>query len=233
MRRFAVIGLGRFGFQLACSLGRQGVEVLAIDHQRTLVDQIKAHVTRAVCTDASLEENLRALSLDELDIVAITIGAEGLESSILATAIVARLKVPHIIARATNDLHAQILKLVGAHEVVNPESDLAERLAQRIAMPAIHDLIRISNDGYSLSEIVTPRQLVGKTLAQSHIRKNYGLNIVGIKRRTRKFLQDGTEHHQEIVNHSPGPNDLLQDKDILICIGTIEQIESFAALDRS
>jgi trk system potassium uptake protein TrkA len=232
VRRFAVIGLGRFGFHLAKSLSERGAEVLAIDRSPKLIEEIKGLVTSAVCTDATSEENLRALSVDEMDDVLIAIGAESLESSILTTALVARLKVPHIIARATNDLHGQILRLVGAHEIVNPESDLAHRIAQRIARPAIIDLIQISEDGYSLSEITAPKRFNGKTLAQTNLRQEYGLNVLGIKRRTKRFNADGTEDVVEYVNHNPAPTDVIQDRDILICIGTIEDIENFAQIDQ-
>ncbi len=231
MRRFAVIGLGRFGFHVAQALHDRGAEVIAIDRDPKIVERIKLSVTSAVCTDATDEDNLHALSIQDLDAVVITIGAESVESSILTTALIARLKVPHIIARATSDLHAQILRLVGAHEVVNPESDLAARMAQRIARPAILDLIQLSSDGYSLSEITAPRRFNGKTLAQANVRKLYGLNILGIKRRTRRFHPDGSEDFHEYVDHNPAPTDVIQDRDILLCIGTIEDIERFSQLD--
>lgn len=226
-----MIGLGRFGIHVAQALNERGAEVMAVDRDPKMVEQIKTTVTSAVCTDATVEENLRAISVQDLDAVLITIGAESVESSILTTALVARLQVPHIIARATSDLHEQILRLVGAHEVVNPESDLAVRMAQRIARPAILDLIQLSQDGYSLTEITAPRRFNGKTLAQANIRKLYGLNILGIKRRTRRFHPGGREDFHEYVDHNPAPTDVIQDRDILLCIGTIEDIERFAQID--
>jgi len=47
MRKFAVIGLGRFGGALARNLAQRGAEVIAIDKDSKLIDEIKeSHVVR-------------------------------------------------------------------------------------------------------------------------------------------------------------------------------------------
>ena len=41
MQHFAVIGLGRFGYQVAVSLAELGAEVLAIDNDPDICEQVK------------------------------------------------------------------------------------------------------------------------------------------------------------------------------------------------
>jgi trk system potassium uptake protein len=60
---FAVIGLGRFGFKLATTLAEKGVEVIAIDSDRSLLDEIKDLVSQAVCLDSTDEKALRAVGV--------------------------------------------------------------------------------------------------------------------------------------------------------------------------
>ncbi len=230
MRRFAVIGLGNFGYHLCVTLSKNGAEVLAIDKEIELVEQIKNEVTRAICVDTTQEKNLQVAGLLDMDAVIVTMGERSVEASIMTTALIARLGVKWLIARSTSDLHGQILKLVGAQEVINPEQFVAERLAQRVAVPGIVDIVPISEDGYSLSDIAVPSQFVNKTLMELNLRAEFGINVIAIKRQTKKLLPDGTEQFRETVNHTPGPYDILKERDIISCIGSNEAIERFARL---
>lgn len=227
---FAIVGLGGFGMNLATSLAQNGAEVVAIDREMSLVEEIKNDVTRAICLDATKKENLLAISADELDAVVVTIGEHDIESSILTTAVLAQIGVPLIISRATNDLHAEILAMVGAHEVINPEQDLALRLAARITQKGIQALIPLGEEGFAVSEVIAPEVFFGKSIRQIGIRANYNITIVAIKRTVQKFHEDGSETTEDLVQHNPGPNALIQANDILVCIGTFADIEQLAAL---
>ena len=47
--KFCVIGLGRFGVQVASTLAEHGMEVLAIDSSESIVASVRDKVTQAVC----------------------------------------------------------------------------------------------------------------------------------------------------------------------------------------
>ena len=47
--KFCVIGLGRFGFQVATGLAEHGMEVIAIDSDESIVASIRDKVTQAIC----------------------------------------------------------------------------------------------------------------------------------------------------------------------------------------
>lgn len=225
--RYFVIGLGQFGYHLALSLTQTGAEVVAIDTKMDIVEHIKDEVSQSICMDASREENLKTLSIDEDDIVLVTIGEDDLENSILTTALLAQFRSKKLVARATNDLHRKILKIVGADEIVNPEKDLAERIAQRIVQRGLVDIIPLSGD-YAMSEIMAPSQFVGQTLVGLNLRNTYGLNVIAIKHKVRKFVEGTETEEEELLTHNPHPSTFIQERDILVCIGTIEDIERIA-----
>lgn len=153
---FAVIGLGQFGMAVAKSLAKQGQAVLVIDNNMDHVEEIKDEVDAAVRADATDEDALYGLRLEQMSCVIIAIGAHSMESSILATALLSQMGVPRIIARAVNQLHARILNAVGAHEVVDPEQEMGFRLARRLSQPSIVEQLQLGNA--TLAEVEAPRR---------------------------------------------------------------------------
>jgi len=77
MRRFAVIGLGRFGQKLAIALAMSGAEVIAIDKNRDAIELITDQVSHAVRLDSTDEEALKAQGVDKMDVAIIGIGQGG------------------------------------------------------------------------------------------------------------------------------------------------------------
>ena len=68
MKSFAVLGLGRFGKELALQLSRGGAEVLAIDRERKIVDEVADEVTRAVTANLRDKDTLQELGWSEEDL---------------------------------------------------------------------------------------------------------------------------------------------------------------------
>lgn len=134
--KFCVIGLGRLGYQVAIGLAEKGLEVIAIDKDEAIIATIADHVTHAICMHVADEHALRSVGIDEVDTVIVTMG-ENLAESILVTALLKkRLNIPTVIARASNEIHRDILKLVGADEVVLPEREVGIRLADSLSSNA-------------------------------------------------------------------------------------------------
>ena len=74
MRKIAVIGLGRFGMELARRLSASGTEVIAIDRNPNLINDIKDDVDVAVRLDSTDEAALRSQEIDKVDVCVISIG---------------------------------------------------------------------------------------------------------------------------------------------------------------
>src|SRR4030042_927949 len=103
MKRFAVIGFGRFGEKLAVSLTMSDAEVIAIDRNRDPVDLVCDQVTHAVRLDSTDVEALRSQGVDKVDVAIVGIGqgtAQGFESAVLTIVHLPQMGVKQIYARA-------------------------------------------------------------------------------------------------------------------------------------
>ena len=180
MKSFIVIGLGRFGSEVARSLCRQGCEVLAIDISSELVQQISEEVTQAVVGDARDKEILRALDAKSFDCGIVAIG-DSLGDSVLATMNLKELGVPYIVCKASNETHKQVLNKLGADRVVIPEKENAVRLAKSLGSTNVLDYIELSED-YGIIETPAPEKWDGKSLIELNVRAKLGVNILAVKR---------------------------------------------------
>lgn len=208
-KQFVIIGLGRFGSSIAKTLYSLGNDVLAIDKDEDIVQEIADSVTHAVQLDATDENALRALGIRNFDVEVVTIG-DNIQSSIMATLLVKELGVKYIIAKGHSDLHAKVLYKIGADRVVLPEKDMGVRVAHNLVSANILDYIELSED-YSVMEIQVLDEWSGKTLNELRLRSKYGINVMAIKR--------GDE-----VNLSPSAEDIIEDNDVIVAIGSAEDL---------
>ncbi len=212
--QFGVIGLGRFGMRVAEGLYENGAEVIAIDADPAHVDEVKADVTTAVAMDATQKDGLRALALNELDAVVVAIGRDT-EASILVTALLNELGCRRIIARAGSDLHADILRRIGATQVVYPEDDIAAGLVRSLTSPRVIDLVELEGEiDFALVEI--PDAFVGKSLRELELRARYNLTVVALR------TVDPETNEPRVV--LPGPDDTLQAGDRMYVVGSDEAL---------
>jgi trk system potassium uptake protein TrkA len=225
MKQFAVIGLGKFGMKVALTLSGKGGQVLVVDEDIRKVEEIKDLVTQAVCLDSTDEDAMRAAGLEDVD--AAIVGAGNLEHSILTTAILKKLGVPHIVARASSDLHAQILERVGATRIINVEEQMGEQVARGIIAPAIQEQFALAT-GHSLAEVVPRPELIGQTIAKINFRQTYGVNIIAIQKRIAEVTPEGANSFRVEINDLPKPTDLIEEDDVLVVVGSDESIERLA-----
>ncbi|RUT57250.1 potassium transporter Trk [Clostridium botulinum] len=208
-KQFVVIGLGRFGTSVAKTLYTLGNDVLAIDSSDDIVQSISDSVTHSVQMNATDENSLRALGIRNFDVAVITIGSD-IQASTMATLLVKEMGVKYIIAKANTEIHAKVLYKIGADRVVFPERDMGVRVAHNLVSTNILDYIELSPN-YSIAEIVTPKIWHGKTLNELNIRANYGINVVALKR-------------GEEINVSPVAEDTIESGDIIVAIGSEEDL---------
>lgn len=213
---FCVIGLGRFGWSVAINLARQGQPVLGVDTSEALVQAIGAEIDAAICCDSTDEASLAELQLERATCCIVAIGAEGKEASILTTALLRQRGVPRIIARATSDLHARVLVAVGAHDVVNPEKEMGERMARALARPSIKEQIPLG-EGATLAEVQLPEAFAGKTLIDLEVRRRFDVSVVAVRREGRI--------HSNLLALGP-----FRSGDVLFLIGSEEAVAKLAAL---
>ena len=221
MSKFAVIGLGRFGYKLALTLAREGGDVVAIDSRPEPVDHIKDHVSVALCLDATDEEALKIQGIDEVDTAIVSIGAK-FEENVLATALLKQMGVSRVYSRSSEGLQSRILELVGADRVIHPEEDMALKLAESLMIRGIGDVIPITPE-HNVAEIEAPKVFWGRSLRDLRLRNNYHINLIAIKQR------DETGN-SIILDSLPGPDTIIHEDQILIIVGKQEDIDALAWL---
>ncbi|GID28698.1 potassium channel family protein [Paractinoplanes brasiliensis] len=195
-----VIGLGRFGGQVADSLLRLGHEVLGIDEDPELVQQWSDRLTHVVQADATDEDALLQVGIKEFDRAVVGIGND-IEASVLTVVTLSELGVGDIWAKAVSPKHGRILRSVGAHHVIHPEITMGERVAHLIASRML-DFFEF-DDGFAIARTRAPRDSAGRTLADLALLSRHGITVVGVKTHGTDFVYAAPEtvvpEHAELV----------------------------------
>jgi trk system potassium uptake protein TrkA len=180
MEQFMVIGLGNFGFNVACALARAGKQVIAVDTDGRKVEEISDKVRKAVVADVRDKKAvLELVSSNKIDVVIISLGSN-FEASILTTLYLKEMKVERIIAKASSEDQWTALHAIGASEVIFPEQEVAQKLALRLLKPNFIDYIPMAED-YGIMEMAVPDQFIGKTLLELQLRNKHDLEIIAVK----------------------------------------------------
>jgi trk system potassium uptake protein len=211
MKRVVVIGLGIFGSQLARQLYESGLDVIAVDKNKDVVQRIKDYSTKAVVADASEKEVLESIGVAADDVVVISFG-EDLSASTLLTLHLKELKVKDIIVKVPNEDYKRILLKVGASEAIIPEREMANKVARGIISPNVLEYLPISED-YTIVELAPPTAFIGKTLAELDLRKKYNLQVIAIR--------DVLTSKMQLV---PRASAIIKDSDVMVIIGKEEDI---------
>lgn len=179
MKSILLIGLGRFGRQIARKLNDLNHQVMAVDHDEERVNAALPFVTNAQIGDSTSEEFLSSLGIRNFDVCIVTIG-DNFQNSLETASLLKELGAKKVIARASRGVQEKFLLRNGADEVVYPEKQLASWTAIRCTSEHILDYIELDKD-YSIFELKIPEHWHGKTILQLNIRKKYGINILGIR----------------------------------------------------
>jgi trk system potassium uptake protein TrkA len=212
MRRVVVIGLGIFGFNITKDLYENGIEVIAIDKNKDVIQKIKDFSTKAILADGTEKEVMESIGIDPDDVVIISFG-ENLAASTLTTLHLKEMKVKHIIVKAPNEDHKHVLEKVGATEVIIPEKEMADKVAKSLISPNVLDYLPLSED-YAVSEIAPPSSFTGKTIGELHLRSKYHIEVIAI----REILPDR-------FTMVPRADFVIKDSDILVVIGKEQDIQ--------
>jgi trk system potassium uptake protein TrkA len=212
MKRVIVIGLGIFGMNLVKTLYENGIEIIAIDKNKDIIQQVKEFCSKAILADGTNKEMIESIGIHEEDIVIISFG-EDLSASTLITLHLKELKVKHIIVKAPNEDHKRVLEKVGATDIIIPEREMADKVARSIVSPNVLDYIPLSED-YTISELAPPASFYGKTIGDLHLRSKYHIEVIAVK----EVLPDR-------IQMVPRADFVIKDSDVLVVIGKKEDIQ--------
>ena len=208
-KQYLVIGCGRFGSSVAKKMCQLGNEVMVIDKDEDSINNIAELVTHTAIVDVTEERDLKSIGLGNFDVVIVAISSD-IRAYIMATVMAKEMGVPKVVCKAKDELQAKVLYKIGADKVVFPERDMGIRLAYNLASENILDQINLDPE-YSIMEIVTPQNWVGKTIIELNLRAKYDITVLAVK------TQSG-------LKVMPSPNYKMQEKNILIIIGNTDKI---------
>ena len=213
MKSILIIGMGRMGQHLARKMQSLGNDVMIVDSHHDIIDAISEEFTNASICDCTNEAVIRALGVYNFDICFVTIG-EDFQSSLVITSLLKKNGAKKIVAKANQDIQAELLRTIGADEIVNAEEELAEYLAVRYNSDNIFDYVPLT-DEYSMYELPIPGEWIGKTPVELDIRKKYHINIIAVK-------------NGNVMNPNLGPGYHFCRGDHVLIIGKFDEIFQFA-----
>lgn len=224
MAKFAVIGLGKFGFATATTLHENGAEVIAIDNDPNLIEDIAGKVTNPVRMNSTNEEDLKKIGLRDVDAAILAIG-NNLEVSVLTAVILKKLGVANIYAKVDSKIHQRILEMLGIppENIIFPEEQIGKQLANSLLSKTIRSYIDLYS-GHSLVELEAPSDWFGKTLQELALPTRKKVNVVAIKYREASVTETGENEYSMKVNDLPGANDVIHDGDVLVLVGSQSRI---------
>lgn len=214
MKSVLVIGMGRFGRHLAHKLQELGNDVMIIDKNAEIIERIASDFTDAHVGDCTNELVLKTLGIKNFDICFVTIG-EDFQSSLVVTSLLKNLDAKCIVAKAMQDIQADLLKKIGADEIIYPEREMAEKLAIRYNAKNIFDFIELTSE-YAIYEIPILPQWINESILSLNIRKKFRLNVIAVK-------------NGNALQPMPGADYIFKEDDHVVVIGRSSDVFKIAA----
>ena len=176
---YAVFGLGTFGSKLALELSAAGHNVLVCDTDPSKIDNFCSKVAEAVVCDVSNLDAVRELNVSKFD--AVILGMSSFfEKQVLALTLLKQEGAKRILAKAVSDIQEKILYRLGADQVIQPEKNVAERLAKRLSMANISDIVDFK--GSAIAEVLATPALVGHDLRELDLRNKHNITVLLVRK---------------------------------------------------
>ena len=223
--KYIIVGLGNFGSSLGMALTRQGHEVIAIDRRIEKIEAYKEVISHTICMDATDESTVSGLPIIDTDIVIVAIG-EDQGANVMATALFKTLKAKRLISRSINPLHEKVLQAIGVDDLIHPEKEAANRWAKRLSLRYFIDSFELS-DHFSMVEISIPKTLIGQTVGNLQLEQKFNIRLLSTLRY--EYYEDsfGRTQSKPSIKGLATPEQVLQDKDVLVIYGANKHINEF------
>lgn len=181
MKTYAVIGLGKFGFNIAKGLAEQGMDIIAIDNDPHKIQEISEYIEDAIILDSTDIKALQEAGVVGLDTVIISIG-ENIEASILTLMALKELDNKNIIAKAITLTHGEILAKLGAFKVIYPERESARKLVENLVGNVVIDQVDFSST-IKIAKFLVTKPLIGKTIKELENAFENEIHLIACKTR--------------------------------------------------
>jgi len=206
--------MGRLGSHLAEKMQDFGHDVMILDNKEERINLLAPHFSDARIAEYTHEDVLSALDIPSFDLCFVTVG-DNLEASMITTITLKKLGAKYVAARARDDLQCELLKRIGADEIIYADGETADKLAIRHNGNNVFDYVALS-DGYAIFEVPILKAWEGKTIIELDVRKKYKMNIIAIKR-------------GEKIDPAPVPDFKFEEGDHIFVIGKSRDVFKMSA----
>lgn len=214
MKSVLIIGMGRMGRHLAKKMQQLGNDVMVVDSRPEIINSLSDVFTDSSICDCTNESVITSLGVKDFDICFVTTG-EDFQSSLVITSLLKKHGAKMIVAKTNQDIQAELLRKIGADEIVYPEVEIAEKLAIRYSAKNIFDFVPLTAE-YSIYEIPILQSWAGHTLMELDLRRKYQINIIAVK--------NGNE-----LNPNMGPDYRFRPDDHVVVIGRSGEVFKLSA----
>jgi len=214
---YIIVGYGRVGRQVAQEFKKRQVSFVVIEKRDEGAGRLFSEGLLFIQGEAADDEVLRRAGIESAKTLISTLPDEAQNVYLTLTARDIN-KDLNIIARADFEDGEKKLLRAGANHVVSPHVLGGQRMAMASLRPNVVDFMHttaLGEGGLSIEEVVIPEncRLEGKTLVESHLKQEYGVTIIGIKK----------AHGRMTI--APSLETILNESDILVLLGPTEGLE--------
>jgi len=214
-----VCGMGQVGSALVQELRHEGQLVVAVDRSPAVLEGVGL---QTVLGDATHDDVLVHAGVERAStlVVAMNSDADNLYVTLSARALNPKL---FIVARANEANAEPKLRQAGADRVVNPHRMSGTRMAALVTQPHVADFLDVVMHDRELEvrlaevTVVPGSAFIGKTLTDCAVRERSGATVVAIRR-------------NGFFDTNPAPGTVLAADDVIIALGTSEQLQALRTL---
>lgn len=143
MNRYAIIGYGKFGSQLASDLIKFNIPLKICDNDedklKDLADVAGVEPIVINCSDKTALEQAGIIP-SEVDTVIVSVG-DSIETSIISVFALQELGNKNIIVKVVNQIHSRIMLKCGASRTIYPENDAARLLSSELVSKQVESYL--------------------------------------------------------------------------------------------
>ena len=222
---YVICGFGRVGKQVSERLKQEGQSLIVVDADTAAVKRAIAEGYPSLQGDAGEDDVLLQAGIQRATGLVAAVPGDAANLYVVLTA---RSLCPdlYIVARSDTEETVSKLQRAGANRVLSPYSLGARLIAQTLVHPDVVDFLEavMYDDSLHLYledlEVGATCALAGQTMGAARIRETTGANVLGLKR-------------GEDMVVSPNAATELQPGDVLVALGTRQQLRTLAELVHS
>ncbi len=220
---YIICGYGRVGHQVAQELKEEKVPFVVIDPKPATAEELQEQKIPHIIDEESSDDALENANIKSAKALISCVDSDAANVLIILSAKALNPKL-EIVARATDEKALCKLKKAGADKVIMPYYIAGCKMVAMALKPVATDFIdTVMHKGeiqLNIKEFLMRKnsKLSGKTLGKSQVRQISGATVLAIR------------HKDGAFESQPGAASYVKEDDVVVVIGTADQLEKFASM---